>query len=336
MNKTILGGLESTGKTDRILTIGGTRYTTGGKYRYMLRDLILDWETFLNVYQESLDYDHLFSQVVKLLNIKENENLRESMIDVIQEIYKLPAKQHLLCMMKQFMIYEPVSIAIHSIYIIFKHHFENIVKSYCSIRNAYIEKNKLNDAPNDWNYLINHWNEQNNYYELDSSSIILLFINPPKGIKTEMRFLIKGNPHTTELMKAIKKYHYTGFCPKVPHRRLTELLNFPFQEFKNAILSMDKNISFPNYTQIEKEMRITLGKKITKPIINRKFNIENPPSGLKEKMDIIKWYVSKILEMRKELLPEAKLYENYYTDMAEQLQLVSDKIVKLLKIKNVD
>ena len=83
-------------------------------------------------------------------------------------------------------------------------------------------------------------------------------------------------------------------------------------------------------------MRITLCKKITKPIINRKFNIENPPSGLKEKMDIIKWYVSKILEMRKELLPEAKLYENYYTDMAEQLQLVSDKIVKLLKIKNVD
>jgi hypothetical protein len=329
-----IGGLENNESNYKTLNIDGTNYVVSDKFRMMLQDLILDWGAFLEIYNDKLEYSSLFDQIVKLLNIKENDTIRETLLPVIKEIYELPAEAHLACMLRQFMIYEPLSIAIHSLFTTIKHHYESIVKKFIDVRNDYITKHKLKAEPNDWKHLLDVWNDQNIQHNLESSSVILLFLNPPKGLKNEINFKIPGKEFVQlnkNLQSAIKKFIYPGFCPKVPHERLTKLLNFPINEFIEIITELNPSVTFPDYSKVEEEISKILNNKIEKPKIDHEFKLESPPLDLVKKADedntteqtysaklqLIKWYVSKILEFRKELLPYGKKYEEYYEEVAK-------------------
>ena len=314
----------------------------------MLRDSFIDWGTFLEIYHDNLDYSIMFDQVMKLLNVKENENLRDVMIPIVKKIYHLPADAHLSCMMKQFMIFEPVAIAIHSLFTLLKQHFEHIVEKFVVARNAYLINNELDKKVklNDWEKLLKEWSDINTQYNIDTSSLVLYFLNPPKHIKSGLHYKIPGKEDLIDRLKmSTQKYHYDGFCPKAAHDRLISLLKFPINEFVDTIKNLDKNAIFPDYRKIEKEASVILSNKMAKPKIEDHLPREKPPIELtkaikdnekinkdstREKLHLVQWYVTKILELRKQLINAGKEYEEYYIDSAKTINEVKDMISREL------
>jgi len=348
------GGLEPK-NTDRhdILTVDDTAYILTDKFKTQLRDLFIDWGTFLEVYDHNLNYANMFDQIIKLLNIKENKNLRDMLLPLVKKIYLLPAYAHITCMMKQFMLYEPVSIVIYSLFTLIRHHFEYIVERFIKLRDQYIKDHGLKDPLNNWETLINKWNNANNDYELDSSSPILLFLNSPKPIKIKIYYKITGlKKPINNLVQAIKKFKYAGFCMKVPHRRLEKLLEFPLKEFLVVIRHLNPQEPLPNYKKIEKEIIAILKNKPHKPVVKDIYKRESPPKHLiklaqlkikdmdvspditQARINLIKWYVSKILDLRKKLLPYGHKYEEYYIQSAKILNQILIILKKELTFNN--
>lgn len=322
-----IGGLEPNQDNSKTLDVDGITYVVSDKFRTMLRDSFIDWGTFLEIYHNNLNYALMFDQMVKLLNIKENENLREFMIPLVKKIYHLPAQAHMACMLKQFMIYEPVSVAIHSLFTTIKLHYEYIIELCISARNKYILENDINDKTNDILELKKYWEDMNQQYSLESSSTMLLFLNPPKGMKSKLNFNITG--HEIEIAKlkdSIKKFNYLGFCPKVPQVRLKALLDFPINEFVAVIKKIDPTAKFPNYANLEKEITAGLSKMPTAPIIEDNIKRIDPPKELTDNIELAKWYIDAILDLRKELLKYGAMYEEYYVDQAKIFVELNDKI----------
>ena len=234
------GGLEYNDDSSKTLDIEGVTYVVSDRFKSMLRDSFIDWGTFLEIYHNNLSYTLMYDQMIKLLNIKENENLREFMLPLIKKIYHLPASAHMACMVKQFMIYEPLSVIIHSLFTTIKMHYESIVDKFLQCRNNYISTNNLNDKTNNIPRLKKYWQNMDQQYNLDSSSVTLLFLHPPAGLKSKLNFNITGlESYIAPLKDAVKQFRYLGFCPKVPQVRLKALLDFPINEFTNAITAMD-------------------------------------------------------------------------------------------------
>lgn len=322
------GGLEPNKDEGSIMSIEGINYVVSDKFRSMLRDSFIDWGTFLEVYNKNLDYVNMFDQISKLLDIKENENLRDFMIPLVKKIYHLPASAHMACMLKQFMIYEPVSIAIHTLFTTIKQHYESVVENFISKRNDYIAENKLNDKINDFGKLLHRWNDMNFTNNLESSSIVLLFLNPPPGLKSGLNFSITGKEKVIDKLKtAVKKFKYEGFCPKEPHKRLMSLLTFPINEFINAIKAISPSTKFPNYTYLEESIRKVLDNMPKKPTVTDNFKREVPNKNLKS-LELAKWYVDAILDLRKNLLDVGKKYEEYFITHAETLKNINDLVKK--------
>lgn len=322
------GGLEQDAEDVKTMSVDGITYVVSDKFRSMLRDSFIDWGTFLEVYNKNLDYVNMFDQITKLLNIKENENLRDFMIPLVKKIYHLPADAHMACMLKQFMIYEPVSISIHSLFTTIKQHFESLVEHFLNIRNLYIMNNQLGDKPNDYQKLLHRWHDMNSTYNLETSSIILLFLNPPSGLKSGLNFSVTGKEDVINPLKiAVKKFKYEGFCHKVPHKRLISLLEFPVNDFIVAIKALNPSAVFPDYSFLEKSIMTALKSLPKKPVITDKIKREVPPKKL-ESLELAKWYVDAILDLRKNLLPDGKKYEDYFILHAEILKGINEMVKK--------
>jgi hypothetical protein len=250
-------------------------------------------------------------------------------------------------MMKQFMIYEPVSHAIYYLFTIIKRHFEQIVEKFIITRNNYIITNKIRANPNDWQALQLEWNKINDERSLESSSVILLFLNPPKGVKSHIHYKVPGkDDEMNKLKAAVNLFKYEGFCPKVPHERLAKLLLFPLSAFVSAIKALDSSAKFPNYNKLEHHMERILRNKLEKPKPTDDFTRLKPPSELQSaiktkvheqnsshekkiadaKLALIKWYVDKIMEMRKTLLSYGTQYEDYYIAMAKTINEIAGDV----------
>jgi hypothetical protein len=293
----------------------------------MLRDSFIDWGTFLDIYHDNLEYTQLFNQTVKLLNIEENENIRSHLIPLVKKIYHLPASAHIACMMKQFMIYEPVSIAIHSLFTTIKSHYESVAEQYIKVRNEYIERKGTKDQLNNFEALKKQWEEIDQQYSLDSSSLTLLFLNPPNEFKTSLNITIKDVPSTVTLKQAIKKFHYLGYCPKVPRERLKALLDFPINEFVHATKALNPEVNFPDYAALEKYTAHELKKMPTAPVVVDKIPREAPPNNL-DTIELAKWYVNAILDIRKSLIDYGNKYEEFYLEQAKIFVSINERFKK--------
>lgn len=311
------GGLEPK-EDENILPIDGINYVVSDKFRMMLRDSFIDWGTFLEIYHDNLDYATLFDQIIKLLNVKENESIRHFLIPMVKKIYALPAEAHMTCMLKQFIIYEPVSVAIHSIFITIKMFYEHLIEQFLITRNRYIELNNTKDKTNDLTQLKEYWSSLNQQYNLETSSLLLLFINPPNGLKSGIYFAIEGNNAVAKFKQSIKQFHYKGFCIKEPHKRLRALLEFPVNDIIAAISKLDSIVEFPNFKKVENYIAEKI-KLIPEPIkIKDTFVRLKPPADIEsDEIALAKWYIEAILELRKELLPYGSKYEEYYIQKAK-------------------
>lgn len=310
-----IGGLENDERNE-VIDLNGVIYVISHKFVSMLRDTFIDWGTFLEVYDNGTNNELLVNQAVKLLNIGQIDKINENIIPLLDKIYKLPAESHMYAMIRQYMIYEPVTIIVYSIYIYFKHHYESLIKHYVTERNKYIEKHKTKDTPNDLVALSDYWRQLNLQYKLDTSSLLLTFINPPNNINPYLYLEIEGVPASIKLIEAFSKFKYTGFCPRVPHVRLYDLLQFPLSSLINAIMAIDKSYKPIDYQSMEKEIEKIISEMPMRPETHDKYERKDPPIKL-QKNELIKWYVEEILELRKSLISDGKLMEEYYNTQAK-------------------
>lgn len=322
------GGLEKINDDPSTLEIDGIKYVVSDKFRTMLRDSFIDWGTFLEIYNQNLSYEDLFNQSMKLLNIKENENLRESLVPLLKKIYELPSNIHMACMLKQFMIHEPISAAIHALFTTIKNHYETIVERFITARNKYIIQENLKDKKNDIEKLLKYWSDQNDQLKLETSSLILRFLHPPKGIMSGLNFNISGKESVIENLKhAVKAFNYPGFCPKVPRERLAGLLQFPINEFVKAIQAIDPEALFPNYKHLEELVSKIIAEAPKKPDVPDDVKRDTPPET-SDNMELAKWYIESILDLRKQLLPYGGLFEDYYAQNAKLIRDINEEYKK--------
>lgn len=345
MDKYFIGGIETNDESYEIFKIDNTKYVFSDKFKAMLRDKLIDWGTFLEIYGENVEYDILFNEINKLLDINDNENLKNVMLPMIQKIYNLPEKIHVSLMIKQFNIYEPLSIAIYSIFNTFKCHFEYVVHLFIEERNKYIENNSIKVKLNNWKDLLSYWSEVQSANDIDTSSVILLFLNPPNEFSSKIHYKLSAEfeKDVANLKEAISKFHYAGFCPKVPIKRLAKLLEFPLKDFINIIKKINPEVELPDYTEIENNMRNMLKNINDYPIITDSIPRKIPPENLtddnknlsdtelqKKKLNLIKWYVTSTLELRKKLLESGKKLEKYYINVAKLIVDINNNIKALL------
>lgn len=324
MNNYFIGGLENTDDEESI-NINGTDYIFTNKFKSMLRDSILDWGTFLEIYNDSLDNENVLNHINKLFKLKKN-NIDVNSLKIVKDLYNKPDEYHIVSMLNQFMMYEPVSISVRALFMNIKLHFEQVFEKFIILRNEYIKNNKLKVKINDWDKLTKKWNHENKTKDLNSSSVILLFMNPPQGIKSGIHYKIPGKEKLIDQLRDdIKVFNYPGFCPKVPYKRLYKLLNFPINGFSNLIKELDNNVILPNYKSIEKDISNILNSLPKPPKVKNKIKREKIPKKNNE-LELIKWYVTEILQLRKRLLPYGEKYEKYYIDSAKVIMKVNDNI----------
>lgn len=272
--------------------IGGNNYITGQKFKTLLNHCLLEWEVILEDKKLLEDEDLIFAKGMKLLGLE-----KEFQYSSLKDVYMLSNRKHVIMMMRNFFIYEPLSFAIFQLFNQFKYHFENLIKTF-------VESQKEDN----WTTLVNTWSNLDEYSQ-SSSTILLYFNDKEHGIKMPL-----------ELAKAAQKFKYCGFCPKVPNERFVCLIKFPYEEFAKAIerlgrkclsynelfVKMDKKLIFPDEPHIPTKKRIK--------------------EGIKE------WTEDKcmteIFALRKELTPYCIELENHYIEKAKIIDEVTETIVK--------
>lgn len=327
-----IGGLEPTAESV-ILRVDDTDYELSGRFQTMLRDTIIDWETFKEVYSHGVADANMFAQILKLLNlphVQTSEPIQTALTGLLSTLYKEPAEIHMNQMLRQFMISESMSMAMFALFSTIRIYFENMIKHYSECRNSYISKKKTTDTPNDLKALTERWESLDAEYDLDSSSTILLFLNPPDVVPRDPAYKfhvkVRGVPETEALAAAFKKFKYPGFCPKVPKKRLDLLLCFPIHELVAACKALERGNSsggsgkteYPDFKALGCQLSTIIDTLPQKPAIIDDYTRKSPPEGLKP-MQLIMWYVDEILALRKHLYPFGKKYEEYYQKHAVAL-----------------
>jgi hypothetical protein len=307
------------------IKIGNVNYAFNNKLETMVQNMTYDWNNFLQV-NKTIDYNILFEEVVNLLHIKENEYILPILLTIVKNVYDSPPNIQISSMIKQYGMMEPLSMAIAHLFSILRVEYESIVIAYINTRNSYINKHKLPDKLNDIDELLKNWQELNNLHKINTSSLILYYLNPDEG-DNNLHIEIKKIQSTIILNREIKNFKYKGFCPKVPHERLIALLNFPVELFINTIKELNPSAKFPDFENIGKTIEQILTKEISKPNIDKDEYVKlSPPNELID-IELIKWYVSAIVNYRKHLLKYSQLYDNYFI---EQVKLINE-VIDILK-----
>lgn len=317
MDNYYIGGLEID-PNHETMVIGGTSYVVSDKYKTMIRDSLIDWGTFQEINPEA-KFEDIFEESTRLLNIKVTDEIKseENFLRLLKHIHELPASAHIACTMKQFVIYEPLSYAMREVFDKIKHHYEQLVKQFIITRNNHVEQKT------DFDQLLNNWQRQHDEKELDSSSIILLFINPPEQYTSGIEYTVTNHESVTNsLAAAVKQFTYPGFCPRVPGKRLDLLLKFPLNEFITAIKTLDSSASFPNYNLLESKIETIISNAPNKPNVQDTVERKVVPNDIKS-------YTTSILELRKQFLSEAKKYEQYYVDSAKVFNEINEVLTVL-------
>jgi len=287
------------------------------KFIDRLQLISLDWEKFLEINADNTD-DILFEQVTQLLDLSEINNIIDILLVMVKKVYMMPAKDHIKCMIKQFYIYEPVSLSMLSLFTSLKIHFEYLVTLYIKTRNSYIKNKNLNIETLNLDKKIKEWEDINILNKLESSSIILKFFNGEFGVNLDAEGLDES-----KVLK-LKNFKYLGFCTKQPHKRLIALLNFPLDEIVSLIKQMDDTKIFPSYKKIYSHITKIL-EEVKHPEVEDKYIRKTEPniSG----KELVLWYVTEILELRKSLKHEGESYNKYYIECAKNIEAVT-KIIK--------
>ena len=288
------------------------------KFNTMISFISTDWEKFLEINGDNTD-DVLFDQITQLLDLHENNNIIDILLVMVKKLYDLPAEAHVKSMIKQFYLYEPISLAMLDLFTSIKMHFEELIKLYINTRNLYIIKNDLEDSTNILEEKIKEWEDINIQNKIETSSIILKFFNGEYSFYLDVKSL-----NEPEKIRKLYDFKYLGFCVKQPQKRLNALLDFPLEEIVYLIKKMDSDKRFPDYKKIYKDIKHNI-MKIEHPKIEDKYIRKLPPNITGR--DLVIWYVNEIIELRKSLKKIGNEYNKYYVDYAKNINSLT-KIIK--------
>ncbi len=350
-----IGGLEKT-EEDKVrssVKIDGIEYVVSDRFKASLRDTIIDWEEFKKFHEKTQNDERLFEHVLKLMNIPDIKKIQEEFsspnllkretLSIVKKIYALPLENHLVCLSSQYFLREPLSHAIHFVFLMIKRHFEEIVELFADCRNRYLESKDV--EPQDFEKLLQHWVDTNSQQSYDTSSVVLFFLNPPENsineyLQIEFEQKTVATPQINQALKvlsdAILKFKYPGFCPKVPKERLDKLLEFPIKEFADAIQLLGCEQALPDYSRVEAQIEDIIKRNHIENPIFKEENYERavPPKELSG-IPLIKWYMDAILQLRKKIVPHAKKIEDYYTNQAKLFNEIGQFISRTMIINDI-
>ncbi len=313
------------------------------RFKYMMRNSLIEWNIFAEQLNESFDYDFVIKKVSELLDIRNANIVQTSIITILKSIYHLEPEQHIYCMIKQFTIFESKSMSIFLLFNVMKHHFEYIITKYIHLRNEYIAAKKLKSATVDIERLKDKWEEINASMDDPTSSTMLFFFNKESDddedkIEWDIDDGTELKDATTELKDAIRAFKYDGFCHKQASARLVSLLKFPLRAFLKAILLINPSFEVIDYDKLADEIKEIIKEKIQRPEIHVDYKLPEEPKDLlaeyeeadkkqrtnienhefaRLKLKIIRWYMDNIMLIRKKMLPYCELYEKYYLNSAK-------------------
>jgi hypothetical protein len=317
----------------------------GNKTSVNLRDKILEWGAFKEVYTdiEKLDKfgEMALCKTVKLVTDSKNCLDLNNTLCVLKMIYALPDEKLSQMFIRRFDLAEATTSALRSVYVNWTDHLEIAIIEYAKVRNSYI---KDSEKKNDVHKLHTNWEAIDSYYGIKSSSPLLLYTSFPKspyvlpwlrGAYTEsdvwdiyplaFTWTAQGVKTTKKLDALIHKFTYLGFCPRRPMYRLQKLFEFPLEELYEATEALGGKVPNNKY----KEILSLIGKKSLPPVFNvPKIPRKQPnPSNTTKKQ--IEWHIEEILEIYDTLKPHFKAVENYYSQIAQNMSSVGFKMEAL-------
>lgn len=317
----------------------------GNKTAVKLRDKILEWGAFKEVYTdiEKLDTagEAALCKTVKLVTDSQNCLDIDNTLSVLEMIYALPDEKLSQMFIRRFNFADATKKALRSIFVNWVEHLETAIIEYAKARNAYI---KGSEKKNDVNKLQKNWMAIDSYYGIDSSSPLLLYTSFPenpyvlpwlRGDYTEsdvwdiypltFYWIVDGVQATKKLDDLIRKFTYLGFCPRRPKYRLQKLFEFPLEELYEATKALGGKVPTSKY----KEILSLLGNKTSAPVFNVPEIPRKPPNSTGSTKKQIQWYVERIIEIYEILKPHFEAVEKYYSDVAKKMSSVGFKMEAL-------
>jgi hypothetical protein len=284
-----IGGLEySMDDDEKALTVlSGSKQiikrkiAVGNKVKYSLLKLNMEWDAFIKSLKNKLNKDEnwfkmsdkqasLINDIAQIFGLPSSITTMDSLLYALREIENMSDTQYIIWLSKKYKIYESLYLSIQSVFWCWKMHLENLIIDFNEARTAYIQKYNTNDKINDLPDLITKWKTVDAEFNIEISSIILLFINPPAE-PTSLSWITKS---ANETWKSIPKFHFTispnsqnadlakisnlidnfvnklsnwlylGYCPCKPITRFLRLLEFPIKELLDITTSLN-----PQYFQ---------------------------------------------------------------------------------------
>lgn len=334
----------------RLAIAGSPDMVVGNQASLTIRDKILEWGAFREVYNDIDKLDdagtETMCKIVRTVLDSHHCMGADDTLEILRETYQLPEKKMCQMFLKKFDFSNSVKIALRTIFSIWVKHLENLIKMYSDLRNNYIIKNPHAGNINDIKILMKKWKAIDKYYGIHTSSFLLLYTNFPqipydlpwlRGKFTEddtwdihpatFEWNISGIPIIKTLEDELKKFVYLGFCPKRPKYRMTKLFEFPVVQLYDAIEALGGRI-FPE--KYEEVATMIANIKVPKPDFIIPSIVKEPEPDKADTRKKIKWYVEKILEIYISLKPYFVQVEEYYIKIATKLSAVGFQMTEII------
>ncbi len=322
----------------------------GNRARIAGRSKTSSWHSFSNLYFDSAHLDKkyepkLINCVAEMFEISSDLSMKE-LIMFITKFIRLPPEKVFYAIAKQIGLYQPITMGIRSVFMLWKDHLQELLLKFIQYRNHYIRQKKIDAPLNNIGELIASWKEFDHKHSIDSSSLVLLYSFLPEfphsipAIKhkfqpdvrwkkkpIEVKWLTNTKLDTKigDFLKAVKerKFQYLGFCPREPTVRLARLMSFPTDKLNDCLIAI--GYKSRNYVTLHKNIKEVIDSKVKRKLVKIPPITVSKPSQ-KESYQICSELVKEYLRIYEEMVDSLSNFE--YNNIAVARKLI--KIAKLL------
>jgi hypothetical protein len=324
-----------------------TTYIAGNKPSIILRNKLLEWETFKEVHPDNSDTRALCNTANIILDGRQALELDDT-LEILRATYRMSDMQLSRTLTRRLDFGEFTKRALKSIFNNWMKYIEKLVVEYINVRNKYIAKTGVADVPNDMAALKKNWKALDHYYGINSSAPVLLYSNFPERpydlpwlrgefveddvwdiLPDEFHWAIAGVPATNKFHKALQdaNFIYLGFCPKAPKQRLLRLFKFPIEELLLSIKALDPASKSANDITISDLARMINDTHASgNPLRLEPPSVRREPEPGGDDAVLVRWYIDQFVQIYMTMRPHFEQIEKYYTDLAKKLGQLSIKL----------
>lgn len=329
------------------------RVLVGNSVGITLRNRVSSWKAFKGVYKTEVPSDKILNGLVSdflgydvtgPLESTEGDSKTEKYLTIpeLNAIFESIFKSNLkITILRSFKIYQPISSAIRSVFMLYKDHIEELLLKF----DAGLAK--LNGKKSQIPDLMTNWREINKKYKIGSSSKLILFLFPPKSPSmlpnlAEKYVKVPGWHPKIELFDwstkdkkmagLISKFRdeiksreflYLGFCPKRPVFRLTALMNFPTDALLDCLNYMD--IETRDYTKLHTKLKVI---RLPKPT-TAKFEFATE-KAIGDGLEKLYSHIDNLLETCKKNLGTLHAYDKYCVSVADEFIVCANHLKRFV------